>query len=179
MKPKQKHKRGKAQYTLDIYTPLTREQCLERLRAKQKSYSEGRLFVRNKGPKFTIEFYKFNRLFVPYRFMGQFEPYVAGTHVYGSIHRQFDHLEIPFALILVVIYITLVSILLVLIVLIGLEVGMVLLGLIVTVIMAILLIGGAAYYLYQCYSHRHSESLLRWIDEQLNVEAADATKTEA
>jgi hypothetical protein len=168
MKPKQKHKRGAARYSLDIYTPLTRDECLKRLKMGQNKLPPGDVYLSAKGNKFTARF-RYNWSLTTIEFRGCFEPAVGGTHVYGSPQYHFD--TSIFRNLLSMRIFTLGVNLAVLIVLVVLGAG--------EIVLCLLPLGYGTLIGLSFVMIRHDTVLLRWIDEQLNIEVAHETETQA
>jgi hypothetical protein len=176
MKPKQKHKRGASKYSLDFYTPLTRGECFERLRTKAKKYEAGYLVISRHKNKFTVRSYNPPSEIVSVQFYGQFEPYVAGTHISGNIRHLYDREEIRGLFAMGLIYGVGVCLLMGALVLSGFDRNFVKL---VALMVAIPVVSLGLSYIYQRYNPRRTQRLLRWIEEQLNVEVAHETETQA
>jgi hypothetical protein len=175
MKPKQKHKRGADRYSLDIYTPLTRDECIERLRTKQKYSPLGRLHLYCKDDQFTVTLLYGLPLIstdLSIDFVGQFEPTITGTHIYGRTQFIYQRVNFPFSSLFIVLF--------------GCSgIAIAFAWLKAWILIPIFGSLGAFFTLGDAVADflkirfEVPKLLLRWIEEQLNVEATDETETEA
>jgi hypothetical protein len=175
MKSKQKRKRGTDRYSLDFYTPLTRDECLERLRAKQKYSPLGRLHVYCKDDQFTIHLLYGLPLIatdLSIDFVGQFEPTITGTHIYGRTQFIYQRVNFPYPSLFIGLF--------------GCSgIALAFAWLKAWILIPIFGFLGAFFTLANAVAdflkirYEVPKLLHAWLEEQLNVEAADETKTEA
>jgi hypothetical protein len=180
MKPKQKHKRGADRYSLDIYTPLTRDECIDRLREGKKDYPLIRFSVRDQGTEIIIWLYP--KGLTPFHFEGRFEPYVAGTRVYGKICRTFRFHNSDTVWPIYVMGVLVLGIFIGGAFLNDFNVGLRLVGCTLVggiTIVPIWILNWMIDHFRRGYNPQLEERLLHWIEEQLTVEAAHETKTKA